>query len=90
MDSLLDWRSNSSTTDCSTKMLVDAAIVGALMGKERDEAYELLEEMTSNDFQWQDEKMTPKKVAGMYRLDDITTLHAKLALLTKQVGEPSM
>ena len=35
----------------NTKMVIDAAAGGALMGKERDEAYELLEEMASNSYQ---------------------------------------
>ena len=37
----------------NNKMIIDAAAGGALMGKERDEAYELLEEMASNSYQWQ-------------------------------------
>ena len=45
-----------------TKMMVDAVTGGALMRKDRDEAYELLEEMASNDYQWQTEKATPEKV----------------------------
>ena len=60
----------------NTMVLVDTVVGGAFMGKERDEAYELLEEMTSNDFQWQDERTIPKKVAGMCGLGDIMTLHA--------------
>ena len=35
----------------NTKMVIDAAAGGALMGKERDEAYELLEEIKSNNYQ---------------------------------------
>ena len=35
-----------------TMMIIDAAVGGALMGKEHDEAYELLEEMASNSYQW--------------------------------------
>jgi len=33
-----------------TKMIIDAAAGGALMGKEHDETYELLEEMASNSY----------------------------------------
>ena len=36
----------------NTKMIIDAAAGGAFMGKERDEAYVLLEEMASNSYQW--------------------------------------
>ena len=35
----------------NTKMIIDAAAGGALMSKERDEAYELLEDMASNSYQ---------------------------------------
>ena len=34
----------------NTKMIIDADTGGALMGKERDEAYGLLEEMASNSY----------------------------------------
>jgi len=70
----------------NTKMMVDAVAGGALMRKDRDEAYEVLEEMVSNDYQWQTERATPKKAAGMHGSNDITTIHVQLASLTKQVG----
>ena len=59
---------------------------GALMGKDLDEACELLEEMASNDFQWQVKKVTPKKVEGVHVLDAITVMQAQLRLLRKQLG----
>ena len=34
----------------SAMMMVDATTGGALIRKDRDEVYELLEEMTSNDY----------------------------------------
>jgi len=55
-------------------MIVDVAAGGALMSKNRYEAYEILEELASNDFQWQSEKETLQKVVGMHRLDSITEL----------------
>ena len=69
-----------------TKMMVDVAVCGALMQKDRDEAYKLLEEMTSNDYQWQAKKSMPEKVTGMHGPNDITTIHVQLASLMKQVG----
>ena len=42
--------------------MINLAASGALKGKERDEAYELLEELASNSCQWQTERVTPKKV----------------------------
>ena len=41
-------------------MMIYAVAGGALMEKPYNEAYELLEEMTSNDFQWQEKKVMEK------------------------------
>jgi len=66
-------------------MVIDATAGGALMGKERDKAYKLLEEMASNNYQWQSDRATPKKITGLHELDAISTSHAQLALLTKKL-----
>ena len=58
----------------NTRMIVDVAAGGALMSKNRDGAYKILEELASNDFQWQSEKKTLQKVAGMHGLDSIMEL----------------
>ncbi|KAJ4724582.1 DNA-directed DNA polymerase, partial [Melia azedarach] len=70
----------------STRTLVDAAAGGALMGKSIDEAYDLLEEMAANAFQWPAERLTPKKAFGVNEVDNISALTAQLATLTKQLG----
>ena len=49
--------------------MINLAASGALMGKERDEAYELLEEMASNSYQWQSKRVTPKTAAGVHEID---------------------
>ena len=66
-------------------MIIDAASGGALMGRERDEAYELLEEMASNSYQWQSDRAMPRKAAGVHEIDAISAIHAQLALLTKKL-----
>ena len=60
----------------NTKMVIDAAAGGALRGKEYDETYKLLEEMASNSYQWQSDRATPKKIAGVQELDAISAIHA--------------
>ena len=55
------------------------------MGKERDEVYELLEEMALNNYQQQSDRATPKKIAGVHELDAISAIHAQLTLLTKKL-----
>lgn len=53
------------------------------MNKSTEEAYELLEEMASNNYQWSNERGMPKKVPGMYDVDDINMLNAKVDSLIK-------
>jgi len=62
----------------NTKMIIDATAGGALVGKERDEAYELLEEMASNSYQWQSDRAMPRKAVGVHEIDAISAIHANL------------
>jgi len=66
-------------------MMINVAADGALMGKEQDETYELLEEMASNNYQLQSERVTQKSVVGAHDLDANTAIQAQLALLIKQL-----
>ena len=43
--------------------MVDAAAGGALMSKTHEAAYELLEELASNNYQWPTERAMPRKTA---------------------------
>jgi len=56
------------------------------MGKECDEAYELLEEMASNSYQWQSDRAMPRKAVGVDEIDAISLIHAQLALLIKKLN----
>jgi len=38
---------------------IDAAVGGILMNKTEDEAYNLIEEMTLNNYQWSNERSQP-------------------------------
>ncbi|XP_052197322.1 uncharacterized protein LOC127804491 [Diospyros lotus] len=57
---------------------IDAAAGGALMGKEIDEAYNLLEEMANNNHQWSSERSMPRRTAGVHEIDAMTALNAKV------------
>ncbi|XP_038976654.1 uncharacterized protein LOC113463578 [Phoenix dactylifera] len=63
----------------SVRITIDAAAGGTLMSKSTKEAYELLEEMASNNYQWSNERGMPKKVPGMYDVDGINMLNAKVS-----------
>ncbi|KAI3461414.1 hypothetical protein Pfo_018077 [Paulownia fortunei] len=69
----------------ATRTLVDAAAGGALMGKTHEEAYNLLETMAANAYQWPSERIAPKKVFGVHDVDALATLAAQVAAaLSKQ------
>ena len=67
--------------------MVDAAAGGALMSKTHEAAYELLEELASNNYQWPIEKTMLRKTAGVLELDSITSLVAQMATLSQQLGK---
>nr|XP_023872628.1 uncharacterized protein LOC111985214 [Quercus suber] len=69
--------------------MVDAATGGALMNKTHEAAYELLEELASNNYQWPTERAMPRKTAGVLELDSITSLAAQMATLSQQLGNHS-
>jgi len=69
----------------TTRTLIDASAGGALMKKTEDEAYELLEDMATNNYQWPSERSLPKKTVGLHEVDAITNLTAQIASLSKQL-----
>ena len=62
----------------NTKMTIDAAAGGALISKDEDEAREQLEEMVSNNYLWQSERVAQKKITDIYELDTLSTIQAQL------------
>ncbi|XP_052199599.1 uncharacterized protein LOC127806389 [Diospyros lotus] len=63
----------------------DATAGGTLMRKTPEEAYELLEEMAANSYQWDNERAN-KKGVGIYNVDSITALSVQIAELNKNLG----
>ncbi|XP_075481209.1 uncharacterized protein LOC142521921 [Primulina tabacum] len=72
--------------DRPTRGNVDAAAVGTIFSKTPDEAYELLDQMIINSYQWPSERSGPKKPAGVYAIDPITSLTAQVSALTTQIA----
>ena len=60
----------------TNRSMVNAAAGGALMSKTHEAAYELLEELASNNYQWPTERTMPRKTAGVLEIDSITSLAA--------------
>jgi hypothetical protein len=67
--------------NASTRTLIDATLGGAFMNKSQDDAYNLLEEMATNNYQWPNERSIQKKTVGVHEIDAITTLTAQVHLL---------
>ena len=69
----------------STRTLIDAAAGGAFMGKTQDEAYEPLEEMAMNNYQWPCDRLAPKKILGAHEADAISVLTSQVQELSQQL-----
>ncbi|XP_073018256.1 uncharacterized protein [Primulina eburnea] len=69
-----------------TRGTVDAAAGGTIFAKSPDQAYDLLEQMTINSYQWPSERSGVKRSAGVYAVDPITTLTAQVSALTTQLA----
>ncbi|XP_073041995.1 uncharacterized protein [Primulina eburnea] len=72
--------------DGPTRGNVDAAAGGTIFSKTPDEAYELLEQMTINSYQWPSERSGVQRTAGVYAVDPITSLTAQVSALTAQIA----
>ena len=64
---------------------IDVAVEGTLMSKIEDEAYNLIKEMTLNNFQWSTEQGQPKWVRGKLEVDVLTLLSAKVDAMTQRL-----
>jgi len=63
--------------------MIDAATGVTLMSKTEEEAYNLIEEMALNNYQWSSERGQPKRVGGKYEIDALTLLTAKMDAMTQ-------
>ena len=69
----------------TVRIVIDASVGGVFIKKFKDEAYELLDDILTNNFEWPSEKVISKKAVEVYEIDAITALIAHVASLTKQV-----
>ena len=64
--------------------MVDATIGGSLMRRTPDDAYQLLDDMANNAFNWQSERSI-RKSAGIHSIDTLSSLSAQMELLNKKM-----
>ena len=70
----------------ATRTVIDASAGGSLMKKTTDQAYEILEDATTNTNQWPREKLTPVKAVGGTDNEVLNNLVNHVAQLTKQLN----
>ncbi|GKV23867.1 hypothetical protein SLEP1_g33550 [Rubroshorea leprosula] len=66
------------------RSIIDAAAGGNLMNKTKEDGYKLLDEMTSNSYQWTNHRATKKEV-GLHNVDAFTSLSAQISALNKKL-----
>ena len=69
----------------STRTTIDASTVGALMKKTTDQAYEILEDTTTNSNQWPRDRLTSRKAVGGADNEVLNNLVNHVMQLTKQL-----
>ena len=67
------------------RSIMHAATDGTLMNKTEDEAYNLIEEMALNNFQWSTKRGQPKQVGGKLEVDALTLLSTKVDAMTQRL-----
>ncbi|KAK5802490.1 hypothetical protein PVK06_030084 [Gossypium arboreum] len=69
----------------STRQMVDAVVGRTINNNTPKEAYEFIEEMSLNNYQWQVMRTMPTKIAGVYNIDSVTMLSNQVELLNKKI-----
>ncbi|KAA3473721.1 retroelement pol polyprotein-like [Gossypium australe] len=66
-----------------TRMVVDASANGALLSKSYNEAYEIIERIASNNYQWPTSRAASgRRVAGIHEVDAITSLASQVSSIS--------
>ncbi|KAH9802189.1 hypothetical protein KPL71_001277 [Citrus sinensis] len=70
----------------STRLMVDASANGALLSKSYTEAYEILERIANNNYQWPSTRQPAARGStGVHNIDAITALSSQVTSLTNMV-----
>ena len=67
----------------ATRIVIDASAGGALMKKTMDQAYEILEDASTNTNQWPRDRITPVKAVGRTDNEVLSNLVTHVVQLTK-------
>ncbi|KAJ4724778.1 Retrotransposon gag protein [Melia azedarach] len=74
-----------------TRMVVDASANGAILAKSDNEAYEILERISNNNYQWPTTRAsTGRKMAGIHEVEALTSLAAEVSSMSNMLKTISM
>ncbi|XP_010244713.1 PREDICTED: uncharacterized protein LOC104588470 [Nelumbo nucifera] len=66
----------------SNRSIIDAAASGTIMRKTSEEAYDVVEEMVSNSYQWSNDRTNQR---GVHHINSLAALSAQIANLNKKL-----
>jgi len=69
----------------SVRSTIDAAAGGTFMNKTEDEAYNLIEEIALNNYQWSNQRSQPKRVGGKLELNSISMRSTKVDAMSQKL-----
>ncbi|KAH9679446.1 hypothetical protein KPL71_026137 [Citrus sinensis] len=70
----------------STRLMVDASVNGALLSKSYNEAYEILERIANNNYQWPSTRQAAARgTTRVHNVNALTALSAQVTSLTKMI-----
>ncbi|TYJ30334.1 hypothetical protein E1A91_A06G123800v1 [Gossypium mustelinum] len=68
-----------------TRQMIGATVGGTINNKTPEVAYEFIEEMSLNNYQWHVMRTKPTKVAGVFNLDAVTILSNQVEVLNIKI-----
>ncbi|KAG8491357.1 hypothetical protein CXB51_014478 [Gossypium anomalum] len=69
-----------------TRMVVDASANGAILSKSYNEAYEIIERIASNNYQWPTNRATSgRRVVGIHKVDAFTSLASQVSSISSML-----
>ncbi|KAK5784798.1 hypothetical protein PVK06_039333 [Gossypium arboreum] len=69
----------------STRQMIDVAAGETINNKTPEDAYEFIEDMSLNNYQWQVMRIKPTKTVSVYNIDLVTMLSNQVELLNKKI-----
>ena len=65
--------------------MIDTAAGGTINNKTPEDAYEFIEEMSLNNYQWQVMRTKLTKAAGIFNVDSVTMLSNQVEILNRKI-----